>query len=349
MTDSIASQKEIIGWIRDLAGSHPVFFPERHGKNSYRFQTVTHTSDIQFDHYRPSIVPPVKCIVPARESLLHFEKKADGRVLLDAPVDSSFRILAGVRPCDLKGLFLMDLFFADGIADPYYLTRRKNTFVIAYACPAACDEYAFCAAVDSLDHRNGADVFLTPIKGGDLLVTAITDKGAGLLAGVQLEACLDGPAKRIGAIAARPDAFGRSFQVNPTNLPAVIKKNWESPVWEKHVLDCFSCGTCNLVCPTCYCFDIHDDLNLDASSGTRHRTWDACMLPHFSAVAGGHNFRADPAGRQRHRIKRKFEYLPEKYGHGMVCVGCGRCGRQCTSGIDIFDIVTDLCAIGDQP
>jgi Fe-S oxidoreductase len=63
-------------------------------------------------------------------------------------------------------------------------------------------------------------------------------------------------------------------------------------------------------------------------------------------VGGGHNFRPEPAARQRHRVNRKFTYLPEKFEHGAACVGCGRCGRQCTSHIDIFDIVTDLIQEG---
>jgi ferredoxin len=119
-------------------------------------------------------------------------------------------------------------------------------------------------------------------------------------------------------------------------------------VWDKHVTRCFSCGTCNLVCPTCYCFDVIDDLDLDVASGSRTRTWDGCMLPHFASVAGGHNFRPEPAGRQRHRVKRKFEYLPGKHGQGAVCVGCGRCGRQCTANIDIYDIVVDLISEGGE-
>ena len=72
------------------------------------------------------------------------------------------------------------------------------------------------------------------------------------------------------------------------------------------------------------------------------------MLPQFAVVTGGHNFRPEPASRQRHRINRKFEYLPEKYKHGAVCVGCGRCGRQCTSHIDIYDIVSDLITEGGR-
>jgi ferredoxin len=349
MSDFIAPTGRVCEWIGSLASKHPVFFPQKHGEVNFRFAPLKDGSAVQFEHYRPTVVPPVKLLVPAREELLTFEKKEDGGAEVTATVDASFRVLAGVRPCDLKGIFLMDLFFKDGVTDPYYLARRENTAIVAYGCAEACDDRVFCAAVDSLDHSEGADVFLTPIAGDDIVVEAKTRVGEELLEGTDFNAVQDGPARRIGAVAARPDAYGRALQADVSALASVINVQWKSPVWEKHVEKCFSCGTCNLVCPTCFCFDVHDDLNLDAASGSRSRTWDACMLPHFASVAGGHNFRPEPAARQRHRVKRKFEYLPKKYGYGAVCVGCGRCGRQCTSGIDIYDIVNDLAGAGGQP
>ena len=66
------------------------------------------------------------------------------------------------------------------------------------------------------------------------------------------------------------------------------------------------------------------------------------MNPGFAEVAGGHNFRAESSDRQRHRIRRKFDYLQQRFDD-TFCTGCGRCGRQCTTGIDIFDIVNDVC------
>lgn len=340
------TQNNVISWIKKLASENQLYFPEKHGQASYRFNQVGPDSNIQFENYAPTVVPPVKLMVPAREELLRFKKGADGKIEMNPSVDTSFRILAGVRPCDIKGIFLMDLFFRDGVADAYYLARRENTAIIGYSCSTPCDERAFCAAVDSLHHTEGVDISITPVTGGDLLVEVKTDLGKKLTAGTDWQPCEDGPARKVGAVTAMPEPFGRAFPAAVPEIAKTVAKKWQSPVWNTHVERCFSCGTCNLVCPTCYCFDVADDLNLDVTSGNRTRTWDACMLPHFACVAGDHNFRPEPAARQRHRINRKFNYLPEKYEHGAVCVGCGRCGRQCTSHIDIFDIVTDLIQEG---
>jgi sulfhydrogenase subunit beta (sulfur reductase) len=346
MSYYLATQKDIIDWIKRLAAENQLFFPEKHGQVSYRFQKVGPESTIQFDNYIPTVVPPVKLLVPAREELLQFSKDANGKTDVQPSLDTSFRILAGVRPCDLKGIFLMDLFFKDGVADAYYLARRENTAIIAYTCTTPCDPREFCAAVDALDHTEGADVFITPVRGGDLLVEVKTGLGEKLSSGVDWKPCEDGPARRVGAVASRPEPFGRTFPTAMPEISKIVSKQYQSHVWEKHVTRCFSCGTCNLVCPTCYCFDVADDLHLDVASGNRTRTWDACMLPHFAEVGGGHNFRPEPASRQRHRVNRKFVYLPEKYAHGAACVGCGRCGRQCTTHIDIYDIVSDLIQEG---
>lgn len=342
MSEFLTQTASVLAWIRNLAGRQPVFFPVRHGQTNYSFEPAGPDTDFQFEAYRPTIVPPVKKLLPARDQLFTFVKKAGGSAEVTASLDTSPRVLAGVRPCDLKGIHLMDVIFSSGVADAYYTTRRANTAVIAYACPKPCDDKAFCHAVDSLDHREGADVFLTPLAGDEMLVEALTEKGKALLEGANFDRCEDAAARRVGAVAARPEPFGRALSAKVGDLPEIIKNQWKSPVWEEHTKDCFSCGTCNLVCPSCYCFDVKDDLNLDTVSGNRTRTWDACMLPEFSAVAGGHNFRPQPSARQRHRVKRKFEYLNAKFSEGSFCVGCGRCGRQCTTGIDILNIVNDL-------
>jgi sulfhydrogenase subunit beta (sulfur reductase) len=347
MSYYLTTQPNIANWIKGMASQNPLYFPEKYGHASYRFAEVKADSEIQFEPYTPTVLPPVKLLIPAREELFRFKRHEDGKTETSPTLDDSFRILAGVRPCDLKGIYLIDLFLKDGVPDAHYLARRENTAIIGWACTVPCDSRAFCAAVDSLHHTEGADIFIAPLKNGDLLVEVKTELGEKLASATDWPPCEDGPAKKVGSVAAMQEPFGRSFPVPVHDIFKRVAGKWKSPVWDKHVTRCFSCGTCNLVCPTCYCFDVSDDLNLDVASGNRTRTWDGCMLPHFAVVGGGHNFRPDPAARQRHRVKRKFEYLTEKYNHGAVCVGCGRCGRQCTANIDIYDILADLVQEGD--
>lgn len=332
-------------WVHQLSGESDVYFPKKTGETGFSFELIHEREDIQFSSYLPTTLPPVKLLLPAHEELLTYRTDTEGNTDIHVELDRKPRIIASVRPCDLKGIFLMDQFFSDGVKDPYYGARREMTTIIGYACSTPCDDHCFCAAVDSLSHTQGADLMIYEID-EMFMIEAQTTRGEVLLGSPDWEEIHDAAARKVGFQVKRPEPFGRSLEAPIETLPETVRTHWKSSVWDKHVERCFSCGTCNLVCPTCYCFDVTDDVNLDVVSGSRTRTWDACMLPGFAGVAGGHNFRPDPAGRQRHRVKKKFEYLPMRFGHGSSCVGCGRCGRQCTSGIDIFDIVQDLITEG---
>ena len=121
----------------------------------------------------------------------------------------------------------------------------------------------------------------------------------------------------------------------------VLASAAKSPVWEKQSEKCYSCGTCNLVCPTCYCFDVLDEMGLSLTEGDRVREWDGCMLEEFAEVAGDENFREDRSQRLRHRMYRKYSYLFTRYDVPFCC-GCGRCARQCLVDIDPVGVINEL-------
>ena len=101
MSYYLTSQQNLIRWIRNKASENPVYFPEKYGHASYRFAEIRPDSEIQFSHYTPTVLPPVKLLIPAREELLSFKKHANGKTEINPTLDESFRIIAGVRPCDL--------------------------------------------------------------------------------------------------------------------------------------------------------------------------------------------------------------------------------------------------------
>ncbi len=347
MRNAIVTHNEASDWLRKLAVDAEVLFPIPQGKANFSFQRIDSLSEFCFTPYRPTIIPPSKQITPDQEVMFNF-KHVPGEGFSVTPVfDNTKRILAGIRPCDLRAMVQMDAVFSTPPVDPLYWHRRNNTAIVAYTCLTPCDSHCFCGTTGSLNQRDGADVFITEIA-EDLLVEALNSRGEELLISLTGEDCSPERAEelRYQAELTRPDPFGRQFKVPVSSLAALMKKTYRSPIYERYAERCYSCSTCNLVCPTCYCFEVHDDLALDGQSGSRVRSWDGCMNPSFAVVAGGHDFRHTPAERQRHRLQRKFEFLPTRYDLGSFCVGCGRCGRQCTTGIDIFDIVNDLAVTG---
>ena len=338
----VVAESNALAWIAGLTPERLVYFPQPAPDGGMRFAPVATDAKLAFAGYRATVLPPGKVFAPSREVLFTFAHQADGSFRVTPVHDDRPRVVAGLRPCDLKGVTLMDRVNRAGDADPHYLARRDATSLVAYRCDTPCSERCFCATVGALDWEEGADVLLTPVD-GDVLVEPRTPAGEALVASLHgATPCADPAALRARHRAARPTPFGRQLPDSPEALTESLERAWNSPLWREHTERCLSCGTCNLVCPTCYCFDTYDEVDVSKpTTGHRCRTWDSCMLPEFAVVADGHDFRRDVAARQRHRVKRKFEYLPRQLDT-TFCVGCGRCGAQCTVGIDIFDIAKDV-------
>jgi ferredoxin len=123
-----------------------------------------------------------------------------------------------------------------------------------------------------------------------------------------------------------------SLKMKKDEIPALLDATWDSKIFKDKSETCFSCGSCVMVCPTCVCFDVQDEMALSLKGGERYRRWDGCMLREFASVASGENFREHKEQRFRHRMYRKGKYLVERYKY-LGCVGCGRCAIACLAEI----------------
>ncbi|MCW8929348.1 MAG: 4Fe-4S dicluster domain-containing protein [Gammaproteobacteria bacterium] len=354
MNAYITDLNQIESWFFKLAEKQPFFLPIKTEGINYRFEKlndVRENNEQSFPEllsYKPTLLPPGKNIFPDGEILFSYYKDEQGHYQFTQGSNIESQIISGIRACDLKGIHLMDAVFSDGIKDIHYLQRREKTHIIAFNCMTPCDEHCFCEAAGSLDFQTGADIFITPlVEENKFLLEAQSSIGIELIKTLTASECLNPVELKEQALSSRPAPFGRQFVEPIEQVSKIIHQYDADKVYQQYAERCFSCGTCNLVCPTCYCFETKDEFelgnDLSQGRGTKSRHWDACLNPGFAEVAGGHNFRADPAARQRHRVRRKFDYLPQRFEQ-TFCTGCGRCGRQCTTDIDIFDIVNDVCS-----
>ena len=135
--------------------------------------------------------------------------------------------------------------------------------------------------------------------------------------------------------------FKDEVNLKHEDLKPLFDRSFDSKVWEDLNKRCVACGNCTNVCPTCYCFDIIDEPNLDLNTGARYRRWDSCQSEPFAKVAGNENFRKERSKRQRHRYMRKFKYPVDKYSR-YFCTGCGRCSRTCMAKIKLKETINDL-------
>ena len=329
-------KKGIAALIAGLLKEFKVYGPvEKDGFPMYG--NITAPGDLNLLHSSTHISPK-QYLFPQRETLLRFSSGECPAV--EPVVEAEEQALFGVHPCDIYAIKLLDRVFAYGTADVNYLKRREKTIIIGIDCIP--DKYCFCKSINTLTVESGFDLFLHDIGTG-FIVEIGTQKGKELL--YKHTKTKKASAKEIKKIAEfknkKAEMFITKLNAEASTLPLIYSGSYNSPVWEKIDKICYGCGSCNNVCPTCYCFDVRDEVKPNLKEGERYRVWDGCTLEDFAKVAGGHNFRKTRGERLRHRFNRKFQYQVDKFG-GIFCVGCGRCSRTCLVNINIAEVTNEL-------
>jgi ferredoxin len=299
-------------------------------RTQFAFSELASAADLRLD-YDVTLLPPKKVFFPPVQDLVRF----DGSVV-EGCIDPIATVLLGVHFYDVKGIDMTDFLFRERNADWNYLAQREATTIVASSIQSISPR-AFWGSVGTEVEPKGHDALLTKVGGGYVFETR-TPKGEALvLYGAFREA--DGE-EIAAANRANADVMDRCPERLAYTTAEIAQKVRDSfgneDMWDELAADCFSCGSCNTVCPTCYCFDVKDAWNLDQRSGTRTRYWDACLTREFAAVTGAggsqENFREHHSARFRHRFMRKTAYLNDKLG-GPACTGCGRCAQACTANI----------------
>ena len=319
--------------------------------DKFAFGPLESASELRMD-YDVTLLPPKKYFFPQRETL--FKYNLAGGFSAENPEEAKPTVIFGVHPYDIVALFHMDEIFRETKSDPYYFNKRESTIIIGVNIQKMSkwnfSAYMGCATVDY-----GYDLMLTDL-GNRYAITVGSQKGGELLSKY---------AKNVtGAFARDIQLVGQKkreimnmsqqkFDFSPELIPELLKRSYEkSDFWEEHSEKCLACGSCVLVCPTCYCFDVKDNPDLSLEQGERIRTWDGCLLEDFAKIASGENFRPTRPTRYRHRYFKKGKYLFDRFGF-ISCVGCGRCGSNCLPNIanpvDLFnDMYHEMLNTGEE-
>jgi ferredoxin len=314
--------------VNELIKGEKVYGVQAKGQR-FDFDELKNADDLRLD-YDVTLLPPKKYFQPTFEVILSFE--AEGKY--KSQYDNEKFILIGVHPYDMAAINQMDKIFSQDYFDEHYMRRRNNATIIA--CDVARpSENVFASSMGMATVKDGFDVLLTDVGDG-FVAEAITKEGEKILSKARDSATASGKdLEKRRAVWERNNKELNKHQLKcrPEDIPKLLEKAYKHPVWEEKAKTCFSCGSCNIVCPTCYCFNVTDKFNWDLKGVNRERIWDGCLLDGFTKVAGGHEFRAKRADRFRHRLYRKGKYVPGKIGGEISCVGCGRCVGACLPDI----------------
>ncbi len=274
-------------------------------------------------------------ILPKTETLLEYSFSGvdtDIKDGLEAVAGANEkRVIFGGRPCDAGAGPIMEKVFNWDYKDEFFNERFKNLTIVSIACEKP-DNYCFCTEMQlSPESSYGSDILLK--KAGDKYFAVVTsEKGLNLI----------NPYMNLFKETTKAQVPGdkdwkKLFEIERTKN--FLDKNFEHNYFQDRFLSCIGCGVCTYTCPTCHCFDIQDEGNL--KEGRRIRNWDSCQFGIFTLHTSGHNPRVTQGDRYRQRLMHKFKIYSEKFDK-YLCVGCGRCSRNCPEDIDIKEVAKDL-------
>ena len=326
---NIITQPQLVNWLDSMAKERPLIAP-RHVAGVLLYRPVESSNEIAWGSSRP-LMSVKDVLFPPTERLLNIEKVGQ-EVKLTETFPEENAVIFGVRPCDARGMQVLDALFLDSEpVDPYYARRRENTALIGMAC-REMGPSCFCTSMGGApDDTRGVDIFLTELAGGFAL-QVITEKGGALLEGLSLAGFygeLPKPAYNQPLDLVERDAW-------PTHF--------DDEYWESMAERCLSCRICAYVCPTCRCFAVRDEALLAPGQFERIRCWDSCAGENYRRIAGGHRPRAEKGERLRNRFMCKFYYYSEQYGldKTVACTGCGRCVDACPVSVDITEVLAEF-------
>lgn len=283
-------------------------------------------NDFQFDR---TTFSAKELLFPPEETMFYFLRGKD----IQKPIfEDKPRIILGIRPCDSRGIEVLEAnFLKTEPIDPYFQKRRENTIVISISC-SRFEEDCFCDSLgNGPGNLNGADAIIFPINDGWGMLSQ-NQKVSSRLKNFSYEIREVEKENLEGVIL--PQREVEKFPLlSPEDYFSLISKD---RLWEEISSTCLGCASCTYHCPTCYCFDIFD-INY-GPVGKRVRAYDSCMFNQYTLEASGHNPRPTLKERWRQRFLHKFSYIPYLFGI-LGCTGCGRCIEVCPSEIDIREVI----------
>lgn len=310
---------------------------DRNGAPIYHFREVSDFDRMKLD-YTMTRLPAKQYFLPYCEDLACFSVSGeDWEKSVNYNIDRPC-IMFGLHACDINALNRLDKVLLESLYPmPHYAAKRKNMFIIGIECMP--QPSCFCRSMGADAAMHGFDMFVTDI--GDRWFTEIlSDTAYNFLKMVRTETPTDEDHilyKK--TIAEKNGRFTAS--VDSTDLTKILDMEFQSEVWKAWGERCLSCGSCAMVCPTCYCYAVEQSVDTTLAKACKTKRLYSCNLIDFAEVAGGHNFRPASHNRLKYRYYHKHRGFVEAYEESL-CVGCGRCGEACLAEITVPEVIASV-------
>jgi ferredoxin len=299
---------------------------------------LTQTGSNRYFDFIPAAQSWKQFLFPPRHTL--FTAAKEGKWQLKENTNPSPRYaLIGVRGCELAAIHVQDrVFLRPDFYDPIYRSRRESVFILAVNCVSP-NETCFCTSMKTGPRVGpGFDLCITELE-DHFLVEVGSELGRSLISARNVSlptAFMQNNANQ--TIARAAERITR--HLDTSDLPGLLLDNLEAEHWTDVGTRCLSCANCTLVCPTCFCWDATDQVDILGKNTCRERIWDSCFNPVYSYQAGG-NTRPTIRSRYRQWLTHKFGTWKEQFDV-LGCVGCGRCITWCPAKIDVVEEINAI-------
>jgi sulfhydrogenase subunit beta (sulfur reductase) len=324
-------RENLIPFLEELEAFGELWGPVRKGESHVYARSDPSHFDLEAVR---TLIPAKKLIFPPQQMMWRFRN-----LEWKEEVDVEKKVLFGIHPCGISALTIFHKFYTRLYPDPYYLRWRDATLIVGLSCMP--DEYCFCHETDTDFVNEGFDLFVTDLEEYFLLWIGSPrgDQVTMRLMHFFEPATQKELDRYIEWRTEREKAY--TIDIDLDGMPEIANFSLDSDLWKKIGAACLACGACTMVCPTCTCFDVHDEYNLLEGESERKRHWYSCMYREYSMVAGGHNFREARSERLKLWYTHKLIGFMSEYG-SPACVGCGRCLVSCPVDINVYTVVKAL-------
>jgi len=301
-----------------LMKKYEVIAPVRNGKDIC-FEIIDEDKLKNIDLSKNPLIPPKRFFLPPEETIIYFHNK---KIVRPRSRRIRKRVIFGIRKCDINALARLDMV---GLGESY-AERRKATLLLGLHCEKPLDT-CFC---ESMELELQGDLFFYR-KDDNFIISINSARGERLVKWLAKHISMHKLASEY-----HPEIKTKKKLENKN-----IENLYHDKRWQELVDKCIACGACTMLCPTCSCFDIEDEISLDGKTGKRVRRETSCRLKSFTKIAGGIVTRETEESRMKHFVYHKIVYFKQRHGK-MLCVGCGRCIRGCPARIDWVDFLNKL-------
>ena len=182
MIQKIVTKEELYKLLNYLLQDFEVIGPKELTNRGIFYETIKNPQDLYLGEGFTT-EPVKKLFLNPSEWFFKCQYKDSKNSLEEIALTKTKRIIIGVRPCETKGLELLDKVYNSEYKDEFYVNNRNRTVIIGLSC-AKPDRNCFCTSMGGSNvESQGTDAILFD-RDGKFILEIITDKGKEILGSI---------------------------------------------------------------------------------------------------------------------------------------------------------------------